>query len=293
MQVGAVQCVDAPQPAQVEWRTDTEDPVGAHLELRRQQVGQVLAHVRLDLEPERLAEAAPAELHLDGDQQVVRLVLLEGKVGVPGDPEGMVMADGHAREQRVQMGGDDLLEWDEALAVGHDDETGQSRWDLDPGDPPLPRDRVLHLDHQVEREVRDVREGVTGVDRERGEHGVDLALEHLDQVLAVLVVEGGPAGEADAGLGQARHDLVQEDVVLAPDQLLDPGPDHGQLLAGSQPVHGAVAHAGCHLVLEGGDPYLVELVEQLGENGEELHPLQQGNAVILGQVEQAGPEIEA
>ena len=86
---------------------------------------------------------------------------------------------------------------------------------------------------------------------------------------------------------------VEEDVVLAPDQLLDPAPDHRQLLAGPQPVDRAGAHAGGHLVLEGGDPYLVELVEQLGEDGEELRPLQQGDAVVLGQVEQAGAEVEA
>ena len=82
-------------------------------------------------------------------------------------------------------------------------------------------------------------------------------------------------------------------MVLAPDELLDPGPDHGQLLAGTQPVDRAGAHAGRHLVLEGGDPYLVELVEQLGEDGEELGPLQQRDAVVLGQIEQAGAEVEA
>ena len=54
-----------------------------------------------------------------------------------------------------------------------------------------------------------------------------------------------------------------------------------------------VAHARGHLVLEGGHPDLVELVEQLGEDGEELGALQQGLAVVLGQIEQAGAEVEA
>ena len=82
-------------------------------------------------------------------------------------------------------------------------------------------------------------------------------------------------------------------MVLAPDQLLDPAPDHRQLLAGTQAVDRAGPHARRHLVLERGDPYLVELVEQLGEDGEELGPLQQRQAVVLGQVEQAGAEVEA
>ncbi len=292
VEVGAVEGVDAPQPAQVERRPDTEDAVGADLELGGQQVGQVLAHVGLDLEPESLAEAAAAQLHLDRDQQVVRLVLLEGEVGVAGDPEGVVVADRHAREERVQVGRDDLLQGHEALAVGHDDEARQGRRHLDPGDAALARGRVLHLDHEVERQVRDVGERVAGIDGQRREDRVDLALEDLDEVLAVLVVERGPTGEADAGVGQARHDQVQEDVVLAADELLDAGPDHGELLAGAQAVDRAGAHAGSDLVLERGDPDLVELVEQLGEDGEELGPLQQGDAVVLGQIEQAGAEVE-
>jgi hypothetical protein len=52
--------------------------------------------VRPILEPERLAEAAAAQLHLYGDEQVVGLVLLQSQVGVAGDPEGVVLADGHA-----------------------------------------------------------------------------------------------------------------------------------------------------------------------------------------------------
>ena len=82
---------------------------------------------RLDLEAERLAEAAAAQLHLDGHQQVVGLVLLEGQVGVAGDPERMVVADRHAGEEGSEVGRDDLLEGHEALAVGHDDEAGQGR----------------------------------------------------------------------------------------------------------------------------------------------------------------------
>ena len=112
-------------------------------------------------------------------------------------------------------------------------------------------------------------------------------------MLAVVVVEGGPVREADAGLRQGGHDQVQEDVVLAPHQLLDATADHGQLLARAQPVDAACAHAGGDLVLERRHPDLVELVEQLGEDGEELRPLQQRLPVVLGQIEEPGPEVEA
>ena len=54
-------------------------------------------HRALDLEPDGLAEAAPAQLLLDRQQQVVRLVLLDREVGVAGDPEEVVLHDLHAR----------------------------------------------------------------------------------------------------------------------------------------------------------------------------------------------------
>ena len=62
---------------------------------------------------------------------------------------------------------------------------------------------------------------------------------------------------------------------------------------GRSPSTRAGAHPGGHLVLEGGDPDLVELVEQLREDGDELDPLEQRLPVVLGQVEQAGAEVEA
>ena len=53
-------------------------------------------HRALDLEADRLAEPAAAELLLDRHQQVVRLVLLDREVGVAGHPEEVVLEDLHA-----------------------------------------------------------------------------------------------------------------------------------------------------------------------------------------------------
>ena len=293
MQVGPVQRVDAPQAAQVERGLNVEHPVASHLELGRQQLHHVVAHVGPDLEPEGPTETAPAQLHLDGHQEVIGLVLLQRQVGIAGDAESVVLADGHAREQRVQVGGDDLLEGNEALTVGHDHEAGQHGRHLDPGDAALTRRGVLHLDHQVEGQVGDVGEGVARVDGQRGEDRVDLATEDVNQVGAVIVIERGPVREADSGVRQGGDDVAQENGVLPLDQVLDPGPDQLELLARAQAIHRPGPHARRHLVLQGGHPHLIELVEQLGEDGQELGPLQERDAVVLGQVEQAGPEIEA
>ena len=69
-----------------------------------------MGHRTLDLEPHDLAEAPLAQLLLDGHEQVGRLFLLDRQVGVARHPEEVVLDDLHAREQRVEVGGDDLLE---------------------------------------------------------------------------------------------------------------------------------------------------------------------------------------
>ena len=61
---------------------------------------------------------------------------------------------------------------------------------------------------------------------------------------------------------------------------------------GLMPVGRAGAEAGRHLVLETGHPDLEELVEALGEDGQELHPLEQGHPVVRRQIQQPGPELE-
>ena len=150
VQVGTVQGVDPPQPAQVERGRHAEDAVARHLELGGQQLDELLVHVGAHLESQGPTEPAAAQLHLNGHQQVVRLVLFERQVGVAGDAEGVVLPDAHAREQGLEMRRDHLLQRDEPLAVGHDHEARQDRRDLDPRDATLAGGGVLHLDHQVE-----------------------------------------------------------------------------------------------------------------------------------------------
>ncbi len=70
-------------------------------------------HRPVDLEADRRPEAAATELLLDRQQQVVGLVLFDREVGVARDAEEVRVEDLHAREQRVQVGGDDLLDRDE------------------------------------------------------------------------------------------------------------------------------------------------------------------------------------
>ena len=177
LQVRAVEAQQRPQAAQVERPGHHVEVLVVEVELPLEELTDLVGHRGLDLEAHGLAEAPAPQLHLDGGQQVVGLLLLEGEVGVAGDPERMVLHHLHAREERVEVGGDDLLERHEALAVGHDHEAGQQRRDLDPGEAAQARRGVVNHDGQVEREVRDVGERVAGIDRQRGEHGEDALVE--------------------------------------------------------------------------------------------------------------------
>ena len=131
-----------PQPAEVERADALVDGVVVEVELADEQLAHLGGDPGVDLEAHGRAEAAAAQLDLDRGEQVVGLLLLEREVGVAGDPEGEGLHDLHAREQLVEVGGDDLLERHEALAVGHDHEAGQQRRHLHPGEAALVVDGV-------------------------------------------------------------------------------------------------------------------------------------------------------
>ena len=79
LQVGPVEVVERPEPAEVERRRrPRRRRPRLELELADQQVPDLVGIAGVDLEPHRPAEPpAPAELDLDGGQEVVGLLLLE------------------------------------------------------------------------------------------------------------------------------------------------------------------------------------------------------------------------
>ena len=97
LEVGPVQVGDLPQSGQVEHAADFVAVAVFEVQAAQQQAARCGRHGSLDLETDRLAEAPAAELLLDGQQQVVGLVLLEGEVGVAGDPEEVVLFDDPSR----------------------------------------------------------------------------------------------------------------------------------------------------------------------------------------------------
>ena len=85
---------------------------------------------------------------------------------------------------------------------------------------------------------------------------------------------------------------MNEDPRLTFDQLPHARRYLPQCVARTQPVSRTCPQASVHLVLQPGDAHLEELVETLGEDREELHPLEQRYVRVLTQVEQPGTELE-
>jgi hypothetical protein len=191
---------------------------------------------------------------------------------------------------------DEFLHRQEAhrpAVVLHRHEPGDVVRHLDPGEQLAAGVvRVAQQHRQVERTAGDVREGVGRVDRQRGQHREDLLPEIGPQALAFGRAQLAPADQFDALGGQLGAHLVGEAGGVPGDQVRRAFADHQELGAQGDPVAAAHRQAGAEPPLQAGDPHHVELVEVAREDRQELRPLQQGGAGVLGQRQNPRVEVE-
>ena len=282
----------AKNPAQSQQPVGLVDPRVVEAQLPGEKVEHLGGHARLHLEAHHPGETLAGVQHLlHGLEQVVGLGLGDLLLGAAGHPKGVVTHDVHAGEEGGQVGGDDLLHGHQPPLGPHFEEPGEQRGHLDSGEAALAGCRIVEGHRQVHRKVGDEGEGVGGVEAERGEHGVDVPLEHLVGGVALLLLQVLPGGQVDAVLGQAGDDLVGHQALGATGQGQAAAPDGGQQgrRAGGT---GHLAHPGGHLFSQRGHAHLEELVEVRGDDGDELHPLQQGDVGVLGNGEHPLLEVE-
>ena len=200
-----------------------------------------------------------------------------------------MLQDLHAREEGVQVGGDDLLEQDVGV-LAHLDQARQHRRHLDPGEAALAGLGVAHGHRQRQREVADVGERVARVDRQGRQDGEDLVKEAPPQLEAPFLSLGvrddadvvGLELGMDAGEGRRMRRDERQDLVA----------DGVQGLGGGQAVGGRIGAAGGQLLLQAGDADLEELVEVVGEDGQEARPFQQRVADVGRLEEDARVELQ-
>ena len=188
-------------------------------------VGHRLRH----LEADDVAEAPPAELELDGLEQVVGLVR-DGEVGVARDAKGRRFGDLHLREEPAKEMRDHRIERDEVLSLPEEDEAGKAFGHLHARESLIAGFGVAYEHAEAQGEPRDVGEPLAGTERERGEDGVDIALEALGELCLLGLVALGDAADEDALVVQSRSQLPVPDAGLLRGQLAHPVADLRQRL---------------------------------------------------------------
>ena len=107
-------------------------------------------------------------------------------------------------------------------------EARQDLGHLDPGEPALAGLRVAHAHRDRQAERADVRERMTGIDRERGENREDLLDEPFPEA-SVVIGDRLVFDDRDTLFGQLLSQAA-EDLRLLADERLDPAPDLRELL---------------------------------------------------------------
>ena len=265
----------------------------AELELLEEQLEHPARHPPRHLQPHHGGEPALAQLLLDHLQEILGRLLVALHVGVAGHPEGVGLDDLHAGEQPVEVVGDHLLQRHEAQRLRHLHPARQDVRRLDPGEA---RRRVpggLDRDRERQADVRDERERVGRIDRERRQHGEELAVELLGEVAPLAPPQLVPAHDLQPVLAQGREQVVVEQPPLARHHRPHLGVDRRELLLGrAVRARGELAHVARQLLLQSAHPLHEELVEVGVEDGDELQPLEQRVRRVLGLVQHPGVELQ-
>ena len=284
LEVRAVEAVELPEEDETDRAALSVHVVGMQIELAHEQLEHLVAHRVGDLEADGPVEAAAAKLHLDGFEQVVGFLFLDGEVGVAGDAERRSLLDHHPGEQAVEMGDDEFLGGQVATLVDLH-EAGEQVRHLHAGEPLLAAVGVTDERGDRQGEIGDVGERVARIDGQRREHGEHTLLVDLGHRLAIGLGQVVPAHHRDPGGGERRGERIEEHQLLPFDEASGRLGDLAQLLRRGAPVRGWFLDAGGDLILQRGDAHLKELVEVRRGDRTELGPLEQRDADFGRQVE--------
>ena len=292
LQLAPVEARERHEVASAEGPVHLVDLVLGDLELLLEELSHALGRLRGDLETHDRAESAAPHLLLDRREEVGGLVLLDLDVRVArhaeevrgndleaGEELSEVRLDERLEEEILRLLGLDLLLALEELAEREEARHGLRH--LDARELRLARLRVLHLDGEVQGEVREERERMAGVHGERREDGQDVASEVGARGFTLRVVQVGPREDRDPRRRELREEVVHETRDLPPFHFQDGGPHAGEQIGRRQAVVRRLDDLRGELVEEAGDTDHEELVEVRLADREELQALQQRPALVV------------
>ena len=247
-----------------------------------------------EIEPDGAAAAPALERGLELAHQVLGL-FLDLQIAVAQHPEDAMPGGGVTREELAQEQSQQRLQGQEAdrvtRAVGEPDEAVEFRRNRDQGAHRLAVGGTHQFEQQRQPLVRDEREGMCRIERQRGHHREHLGQEIILQPGAVGAGQFGGLDDVDASLGEQTAQVgpglllrLLQRPRLAMDQL--------QLLGRGPPVGRQPVDAGPHLGPQTGDADGVELIEIGRGNRQEPQPFQHRLTGVVRRFEDAPVEGE-
>ena len=207
----------------------------------------------------------------------------------------------HTREEGIQVLSNDVFERNVAAlaasSVGgtrtiHRDHTVQLIGHLHASEQLLAGLRVTHQHCKVQRQARNVREGVRRVNRQRGQNREDVLHELLTQTLLSVRIQVVPTHDTDVLLLQSRQHLVVEHISVTSLQLVSAFSDLFHLLLGAQTGSRRNRQTGRNATLQTRHTHHEELVQVRCHNRQEVQTLQQEQVRVLRELQHAGVEVQ-
>jgi hypothetical protein len=296
LQLRAVQLLDGPPVAEAHAIGGADHDVLFDGEVLDQDVEDPPRHGRVDFEQRQRAVAQLLQPLVHRLEQVVGFVLLDHHVGVADDAEQVGAAHLGAGEQLVDVVLDDVFEEREGEAalgrdvLRHRHEARQHVGHLDARE--LGASAMLDHHCKVLAQVRDVRERMAGVERQRRQDGEDVGAEEVRQILVDRRREVGDVEEVNALGGQQRTQRLVPASRQAAHHRQRTAADGHQLLLGVQAVGREVLDAGAVLLQQRREPDHEELVEVRPADPQELNALEQRVGAVPRLGEHALVELE-
>ena len=99
---------------------------------------------------------------------------------------------------------DHLLGWDVAPPTRHAQEAREEGRSLDPREAASATRGVADDDREIQRQVGDVREGMSRIDRQGCQHRIHALVEDLPQLLTLRLLQVLPVQDLDSSLLEQR-----------------------------------------------------------------------------------------
>ena len=301
LEIRTVDASELEQHGRVKRRRQAVDLVGAHAQLVGEQLRQERAGLVGDLQTDRRSETTAQQFLLHGVEQVLGIILFHVDVLVTGDAEGAGLLDDHAREQGFQVGDDQVLHGDEAIAhvgalvfgqIVDRHESVQVARNLHAGEVRLAGCRMLHQHGEVEGTAGNVRERVGRIHGKRRQNREHLLTVVARQALLLGRGELVPAQQHDLFLRQVGEDVVDDVVRVLVLQAVGLLADSAQLLPRAQSGSGRHGDAGVDAALQAGHADHEELVEVVREDRGEARAFDDRQVLILCKLEDTLVELQ-